>query len=130
MITTESACPGYGGSYQGNGTLCDPNPCATSSVEGHLGSLALRHIIAVPNPSTGQVLVLYPLPKASMVTMEIFDASGSIVRRLEEGHREAGVHVTHWDGRNDAGVQLPSGAYFTRIQTPAGITTGRIVLAH
>lgn len=90
----------------------------------------MRSIVAVPNPSTGQVLILYGVAKAADVTLKIFDASGAVVRRLAEGPQAAGVHATRWDGRSDAGEQLPAGAYFTRIETPAGVVTGKIVMAH
>ena len=128
-IHTGPDCAGYGGTYLGDGTLCDPDPCSqTSSVERRLGNLALRNIVAVPNPSTGQVLILYRVSRAADVTLEIFDAPGAVVRRLAQGQQPAGVHVTHWDGRSDAGQRLPSGSYFTRIETAAGVVTGRVVL--
>ena len=90
---------------------------------------AVENMVAVPNPGAGQVLILYSVPKAAVVTLEIYDVSGAEVRRLAEGPRVAGVHATHWDGRNGIGERLPAGAYFTRIETPAGIVTGRIILS-
>ena len=130
LVATRSDCAIDGGTYLGDRLPCNPNPCTpTSSVEERLGDLALRNILAIPNPSTGQVLILYRLQRAAVVTLEIFDASGAVVRRLAEGQQPAGAHVTRWDGRNDAGEQLPSGAYFTRIETPAGVVTGKVVLS-
>jgi flagellar hook assembly protein FlgD len=89
----------------------------------------LKTISAVPNPSTGHVRILYRLPKTAVVTLEIFDASGSLVRRLGEGPQAAGTHETDWDGRNDVGEELGAGVYLTRIETQAGVTTGKLVLA-
>ncbi len=33
-ITTEAACDDLGGTYQGNGTVCDPNPCCECVCSG------------------------------------------------------------------------------------------------
>ena len=128
-IHTGFDCAGYGGTYLGNGTNCDPDPCApTSSVERRLGNLALGNIVALPNPGSGHVMLLYRLSEAATVTLAIFDASGAVARRLAEGQQGAGIHATHWDGRNDCGQPLPAGAYFARIETPVGVITGKIAL--
>ena len=88
----------------------------------------MRSILAVPNPSTGQVLIFYRVPIASAVTLEIFGPSGVVVRRIAEGSQVAGVHAMRWDGHNDAGVLLPAGAYFARIETAAGVVTGKVTM--
>jgi hypothetical protein len=36
--------------------------------------------------------------------------------------------VVRWDGRDDAGNELPTGVYLTRIETSAGAITGKITL--
>ena len=93
------------------------------------GTAATKNLSAIPNPSTRQALILYRVSRAAVVTVEIFDSSGSLVRRLAEGPQVAGSHVALWNGRNEAGVELPSGVYLTRIETPLGVATGKVVLA-
>jgi flagellar hook assembly protein FlgD len=111
----------------GNGTLCEPNPCV-SGVEDAARATALS-LTATPNPSTGQVMIRYTLPKPTVVTIEVFDAAGSMVRRLDEGQRPAGAFSTPWDGRDDNGRDLPTGVYFARIVTGQGSAMGRAVIA-
>lgn len=47
---------------------------------------------------------------AASVQLVIKDATGRSVRTLA-GERGVGIHDFVWDGRNDAGTQLPAGAY-------------------
>jgi hypothetical protein len=120
-------CASHGGVFMGNGTLCEPNPCV-SGVEdaSQVTSLSLT---ATPNPSTGQVMIRYSLPKPTVVTIEVFNAAGGLVRRIAEGTQQAGQHAMDWDGRDQGGNDLPSGIYLARRLTAEGTTTGRVVLA-
>lgn len=53
----------------------------------------------------------YTLPRdAATVQLVIKDASGRTVRSLA-GERNTGAHDVTWDGRNDAGAEMPPGAY-------------------
>jgi flagellar basal-body rod modification protein FlgD len=48
---------------------------------------------------------------ADRVSVDILDASGSVVRSLELGPREAGVNVVAWDGLTGSGEAAADGAY-------------------
>jgi flagellar hook assembly protein FlgD len=127
QILPQTDCTTYGGVYMGNGTLCEPNPCV-SGVDDASQITALS-LTTTPNPSTGQVMIRYTLPKATAVTIEVFDAAGALVRRLAEGQRPAGSFTTTWDGRDDNGRELPTGVYFARVVTEQGSAMGRAVIA-
>ncbi len=121
-------CASYGGTYEGNGTLCEPNPCPTSAVEDAMGGLELS-MRAIPNPSSGATLIQYALPAPTTITIELFDAAGSLVRRIEEGQRPAGAYTVRWDRIDESGDELPAGIYFARMVTGVGMKTGRVVVA-
>ncbi len=120
-------CASYGGTYEGDGTLCEPNPCPTSAVEDAVGGLELS-IRATPNPSTGAIMIEYAVPRATTVTIEIFDVGGTLVRRLSEGLRLAGSHQLRWDGTTQSGLLAPSGVYFARAVTREGTAANRVIL--
>jgi flagellar hook assembly protein FlgD len=45
----------------------------------------------------------------------IFDVTGRLVRDLEVGRLEPGMHEVRWDGRTSAGRLAPAGLYFYRM---------------
>ena len=60
---------------------------------------------------------------ASDVKIEIKDKSGNVVRTIDAGANEIGSYPQVWDGKDDAGKQLPDGVYgFKVTATSAGKT--------
>jgi hypothetical protein len=71
---------------------------------------------AVPNPFTGMTSIAFTLPQDATVDLKVFDASGSVVKSLENSKLPGGSHTVTWDGRDESGVQAPAGIYFYRMQ--------------
>jgi len=78
-----------------------------------------------PKPSVvrGNVTINYALPRTAAVALDIYDATGTMVRRLVRGTSAAGVHAVTWDGNDDAGRAAPAGAYFCRLEAVGRRTT-------
>jgi len=53
---------------------------------------------------------------ASSLSVEILDASGKVVRKIDLGSRSSGVHAVGWDGCDDRGQALPDGSYTYRVK--------------
>ena len=68
-----------------------------------------------PNPFNPVTSLSYELARPVKVTLAVFDARGRRVRTLETGFAQAGRHESRWDGRNDAGLPMPSGMYVFRL---------------
>jgi flagellar basal-body rod modification protein FlgD len=66
----------------------------------------LTHTSGAPTPISAQLQ-----GSASAITAVISDASGNKVRTLNFGAQAAGVFSGTWDGRDQAGNELPSGAF-------------------
>lgn len=49
--------------------------------------------------------------EASEVEVSVKDEEGRVVRTLKLGGRDPGMHEIAWDGKDDSGSPLPSGAY-------------------
>jgi flagellar basal-body rod modification protein FlgD len=54
----------------------------------------------------------------SSMLVQITDASGQLVRRIDLGVQEAGLNYFDWDGLNDLGQRMPPGAY--QVEVVAG----------
>jgi hypothetical protein len=68
-----------------------------------------------PNPFLERTTIPFYLPRSGEVSIGIYDVMGRRIRALEPGWRTAGDHALEWDGRDDAGRRVPSGAYVARI---------------
>ncbi len=65
-----------------------------------------------PNPFNASTRIPFVLHKPAHVTIDIYNLRGQCVRRLEDGRRDAGYHEAAWDGTDDSGKILSSGAFF------------------
>jgi hypothetical protein len=104
--------------------------CSTGVAE----SPADPHVIlhgGQPNPFVGAALVSYEIDSAARVTLDVYSASGALVRRLvDDEPRSSGLHDEVWDGRDDQGQAAASGVYFCRLAVDGAAATGKVLLLH
>ncbi len=71
-----------------------------------------------PNPFNPTTTIEFSLPERTMVKVEVFDILGRKVSTLINNQQlEAGQQRLVWNGKNDNGVQMVSGAYIFRISS-------------
>jgi hypothetical protein len=68
-----------------------------------------------PNPFNPETRIQYRLPKASPVSLAIYNVRGQSVRRLVNWEQPAGNYVITWNGLDDAGRPVASGIYFCQL---------------
>ena len=68
-----------------------------------------------PNPFNPLTCIRYGLPEETDVKIQIFNMRGELVRTLVDTRQRAGEYDLSWDTRSDAGIKLPSGLYFYRL---------------
>jgi len=71
---------------------------------------------AAPNPFNPFTSIRFSLGHPAKVRLLIFDVSGARVRTLADRPMPAGEYRLTWDGTNDRGRPLASGAYFYRLE--------------
>ncbi|MBM3214583.1 T9SS type A sorting domain-containing protein [Candidatus Poribacteria bacterium] len=86
-----------------------------------------------PNPFNPETWIPFELKESSVVTVNIYDVSGALVRKLDLGYREAGYYTsrtgaTYWDGRNELGERVASGVYFYELRAGSFRGTRRMVI--
>ena len=69
-----------------------------------------------PNPLTASTAITFQLAEPTNVSLDIYDASGRIVRSLVQGQLAAGPQRVEWDATRSSGEKVPSGVYYYRIQ--------------
>ena len=121
-LLTEVACWGSLGTFQGGGTVCDPNPCYTSSVEADAsGGPALT----IQSPAVGTCWIRCRSTSPAGRSIGIIDIGG---RRVRHFTIPAGRTEIAWDLRNDGGSPVPSGRYFIYRDDGEGRARGAVTV--
>ncbi len=60
-----------------------------------------------PNPFNPSTDISFGIPKASVITLKIYDVSGKEIMTLADGYFDTGIYNISFDGSN-----LSSGVYF------------------
>lgn len=77
---------------------------------------------------SSQVTISYTLPRTSPISLKVYDAGGRLIKTLASGDAAAGEHSIKWDGTDDRGRMLSSGAYFARLTSGSEHRLRKIVL--
>jgi len=84
----------------------------------------------VPNPFNPHTTILFNLPAADRISVQVVDVQGQTVRTLIPGRAmPAGLNRIAWDGTDDSGSPVASGVYLYRISGTSFNGTGRCLLA-
>lgn len=86
-----------------------------------------------PNPFNPETWIPYQLSETAEVSIQIYNATGRLVRTLDLGVKAAGAYMArsraaYWDGKNEMGERVASGLYFYTLQTPLFSATRRMVI--
>jgi len=89
----------------------------------------------MPNPfvisNTSITSIRFNLAQAQSVTVRIFDILGKEVRSLASGQTfAAGESQINWDGRDNAGNLVSSGAYYYQVSAGDNMQTVKMQVSH
>ena len=79
-------------------------------------------------PFRGRASIAYSTDYEQHVRLSVYNSLGQRVKTLINGTVAAGLHSMSWDGTNETGRQVASGAYFCKLETPGSSQTIRTVL--
>jgi hypothetical protein len=57
----------------------------------------------------------------------VYDVTGRHVALVGAGRQDAGRHTLQWDGRDDRGVEVPTGVYFLRFEAGDRMESRKLV---
>jgi hypothetical protein len=81
-----------------------------------------------PNPFNSTTIINYQVKDAAPVNLEVYDILGNKIRTIVNENKTAGYYAEYWDGKNDIGLQVPSGIYFYSLRVKNFNQTKKIVL--
>lgn len=79
-------------------------------------SLAVRLYPAAPNPFNPRTALRFQLDQGAWIRLRVFRVDGALVKTLSDRAYPAGEHRLFWDGRDDRGWEVGSGAYFLSLE--------------
>lgn len=77
-----------------------------------------------PNPFNPETTIRFAVQEGQHVRLTVFNLLGQAVQVLVDGYTEAGQHEARFMAQD-----LPSGTYFTRLETRTGVAIQKMVLA-
>nr|MCI0596913.1 T9SS type A sorting domain-containing protein [candidate division Zixibacteria bacterium] len=99
----------------------DPGPLGRVAASSEETVIPLQFSLGqnYPNPFNPTTTISFSLPIAEKVRLKIYNILGQEVRSLLDEDKPAGIHQVMWDGNDRNGLQVSSGLYFYKIQTPS-----------
>ena len=87
-----------------------------------------------PNPFNPETWMPFQLSESGFASIQIYSASGQLVRTLDLGMKPTGFYMTrstaaYWDGRNGAGEHVASGVYFYTLKTDSFAATRKMLIS-
>lgn len=87
-------------------------------------------LAVLPNPVSANALVQLSQPAPARVSVDVYDASGRLVRTLASRFQPAGTSRFAWNGLDRLGRRLPQGIYICRACAGASTLSIPVVLLH
>ena len=81
-----------------------------------------------PNPFNPETNIKYKIAKSQNVKLTIYNLLGEHIAMLVDEIQPPGVHVAHWDGRDEDGRPATSGVYLFRITSGNFVASQKMVL--
>jgi hypothetical protein len=81
-----------------------------------------------PNPFNPSTKITVDLARRGNARLEVYNLLGARVATLMDGSYEAGKYEVAWMGRDDLGMQVPSGIYFYKLEAGSYAETRKMMM--
>jgi photosystem II stability/assembly factor-like uncharacterized protein len=81
-----------------------------------------------PNPFNPSTTIQYSISKSGNVKINIYDIMGRLVKELINDQRNTGKYSIVWNGKDNFGNSVSSGAYFYHIQAGDFVRSKKMIL--
>jgi len=80
-----------------------------------------------PNPLNPSTTIEYSVQVTNNIQIKIYDSSGQLVKTVVNETKTPGEYSVVWDGKDDSGTLVASGAYFYQIQTKYFVSSKKMI---
>ncbi len=81
-----------------------------------------------PNPFNPRTTARFYVAAPGPVALDVYDVRGTLVRSLQYDVQSVGWETMAWDGRDDGGASVPSGAYLMQVRAGGRVQNVRGLL--
>jgi len=101
-----------------------------TAVDDQLQPVLVRRPVAWPNPFNPQTSIRFEVggERAVAALVIVYDLQGRAVRHLFQGNVSPGPRSVNWDGRDDSGRYLATGAYLAQVKVDQDQQTVKMTL--
>ena len=82
----------------------------------------------IPNPFSNLTNITYALPKATKISLKIYNILGQEVRVLENTVQEPGYYEVTWNGKDQRERSVANGVYFLKMEADDFAATQKMLL--
>ncbi len=86
-------------------------------------------LTASPNPFGTATTFYFSYPRVERATVNVFSTSGELVRSLSMTSAPGLGFTAHWDGKDEAGQEVPAGTYLYRVESSGYSETRKVLIA-
>jgi hypothetical protein len=84
-------------------------------------------LVVAPNPTSNNVNISITLAHEGIVSLEVYDSFGNIVKKFEPMYLAPGTHNIGWNLAINNGAKIQAGVYFVKLTTKNRIITQKFL---
>jgi hypothetical protein len=107
-------------------SLSDFYPLANQDFENQ--SVPVTLIGSYPNPFTQSTRISYSVKSPQVVTIDIYNIKGQLVKTLEANDNQSGLNDLVWDSRDKSGDQVSAGVYMFKLRSGRFTSSKKAIL--
>ena len=73
-------------------------------------------LVVAPNPFNSRTTIRFDVTQVGRLSVDVFDLTGRLVRRLAAMDYSTGSHIVTWNGTSVTGHSVAPGMYFIRLE--------------
>jgi len=81
-----------------------------------------------PNPFNPTTIIKYAIPQNAVVTLSVYNMLGQKIKTLVSEQKNAGTYSVQWNGDNEFGQKVSSGAYIYKITAGNFVKAMKLIL--